>query len=82
MAISDTLLKILVCPETKTAVSLAPQTVLDAVNERIRRGEARNRAGTQITSSLSAALIRADGKRIYPIVDDIPVMLIDEAIDL
>jgi uncharacterized protein YbaR (Trm112 family) len=40
----------------------------------------RNRAGRAVTETLDGGLLRADGKFLYPIRQDIPVMLVDEAI--
>lgn len=79
-AISDELLSILVCPEDKSAVTLAPQSILDKVNAEIAAGKLKNRAGETINTKIEAALIRQDQKVIYPIVDGIPVMLVEEAI--
>ncbi len=80
--IDSTLLEILVCPETKQPVSMADAAVLDRVNADIERGILRNRGGEVVTARLEAGLIREDGKVVYPVVDEIPVMLIDESIAL
>ena len=70
----------LCCPETKQRVKLAEPGMLDAMNARIASGQARNRAGQTITEKIDAGLLREDGKFLYPIRRDIPIMLIDEAI--
>jgi len=80
--IDKVLLEILVCPETKQAVSLADASTLDAVNAGIAAGTVRNRGGNVVAGELVAALVREDGRALYPIRDEIPVMLIDEAIEL
>ena len=82
MPISQELLDILVCPETKQPVVLAEPSLLDQLNARIEQGTLTNRSGTPVSSPLEAALVREDHQYCYPIRDDIPVMLIDEAIPL
>lgn len=82
MAISKELLDILVCPETKQPVTLAEEALLDKLNARIQQGTLTNRSGVTVAEPLASALVREDHKYCYPIRDDIPVMLIDEAIPL
>jgi len=76
------LLEILCCPETRQDVSLAPAPLIEDLNRRIESGTLTNRAGATVREKLDAGLLRADGKVLYPIREDIPVMLIDEAIHL
>ena len=82
MAISEQLLKILACPETKTPVSLAPPALIDSLNQQIKSGSLKNHAGKVVSEVMDSGLLRSDGKRLYPIINDIPVMLIDDGIDL
>jgi uncharacterized protein YbaR (Trm112 family) len=82
MAISRELLEILACPETKQSLTFAESTLLERLNTRIRQGQLTNRRGTSITEPIDSGLVRQDGQYLYPIRDDIPVMLIDEAIPL
>lgn len=72
----------LCCPETKQRVHLADPTLITSLNDRISSGQARNRAGQPIAEKIDAGLLREDGKFLYPIRRDIPIMLIDEAIPL
>ena len=76
------LLKLLCCPETHQELSLAGAALLDDLNARVAGGQLRNRAGVIVPEKLDAGLIRADGKYLYPVRHNIPVMLVDEAIPL
>ena len=82
MAISKELLEILACPETKQPLTLVDPTLLARLNDRIRQGQLTNRRGTSVTEPIDGGLVRKDGRYLYPIRDDIPIMLIDEAIPL
>jgi uncharacterized protein YbaR (Trm112 family) len=74
------LLDILCCPATKVPVRPLLRSELDALNKAIATGGVRTAAAATVSSPLQAGLITNDGKLIYRIEDDIPVMLIDEAI--
>ncbi len=76
------LLEILVCPENKTPVTLADDKRIEEVNAAIETRTLKNRAGEVIEQRIDAGLVREDGTLMYPIREDIPIMLIDEAIQL
>jgi len=74
------LLDILCCPATKVPLRALARNELDALNRAIAAGAVQNTAAAAVSSELQAGLITTDGKLIYRIEDDIPVMLADEAI--
>lgn len=76
------LLDILVCPESKQPVREAGAELLARVNRAIEAGEVENRAGETVEAPLDAGLVREDGRLLYPVREEIPIMLIDEAIPL
>ena len=76
------LLAILCCPETKQAVVLADDLVIQKVNGAIERGLLKNKAQKPVTEKLDGGLVRSDNKILYPVREDIPFMLIDEGIPL
>ena len=80
--IDKELLEILACPEDKTPVTLAEQPLIDEINRRIESGQIKNRGGETVEKKIDGGLIREDGAFLYPIEDEIPIMLIDEAIPL
>ena len=76
------LLEILCCPETRQDLTLAASGMIEDLNRRVEAGSLRNRAGEVVKEKMDAGLLRADGKFLYPIREDIPIMLIPEAISL
>ena len=82
MAVNAELLEILVCPETKQPLRVADETVIADLNEKIAAGTLRNRGGDKVAKAISEGLIREDGRALYIVDDDIPVMLVEESIEL
>ena len=80
--ISEELLAMLVCPETRAPLKLATSPLVAALNARVARRELKNRAGDIVERPLDGGLLRQDGAVLYPIIDRIPVLLVDEAIPL
>ena len=80
MPIDEFLLKILVCPEDKTSLKPIDPVLLSFINDKISKNTVKNRAGIEVRDPLDGALLREDGKFLYPIREEIPVMLVEEAI--
>jgi uncharacterized protein len=76
------LIEILACPETKQPVRLAEPELVERVNRAIAAGMLENREGEAVTEPIEAGLVREDAQYLYPVRDDIPVMLIGEGIEL
>jgi uncharacterized protein YbaR (Trm112 family) len=74
------LLDILCCPTTKLPVRLLDDGELAALNRAIAQSEVADAGGTRIGTGVTAGLITRDGRTIYRVEDDIPIMLADAAI--
>ena len=82
MSVDPELVSILACPETKEPVELASEELVATLNGLINKGAVKNRGGTAVTETMDGGLIREDRRFLYPIREDIPIMLIEEAIEL
>jgi len=80
--IDEKLLDILACPENHTSLSLADEQLLAKLNKAISAGKLKNKAGQPVEEPVEGGLVREDRTLLYPIVDGIPVLLIDEALPL
>lgn len=78
--IDKDLLSILACPATHQPLREAGADELAAFNARVAQGGVRNVGGKTVTQALEAALVRQDGKLVYPVLHGIPVLLVDEGI--
>ena len=75
-------LSILCCPESQQSLRIADSSLLARVNQGISRGILVNVAQKLVSEQIEAGLIRADEKILYPIRENIPVLLIEEGIAL
>ena len=76
------LLEIVACPETHQPLRMATAAELEGVNARIAAGSCTNVGEAQVEGALDHALVREDGQVLYPIRDEIPVLLVEEGIRL
>lgn len=74
------LLDILCCPLTRTPLRLLGDGELRALNDAIAARQVINATGASVDGALTAGLITRDGRTIYRVEDDIPVLLADESI--
>ena len=80
--IAPDLLSILCCPETRQDLREADPALIEKLNQQIAADGLKNRVGQAVIEKMDGGLIRADGKFLYPVRRNIPVMLVDEAIPL
>lgn len=80
--IAEPFLKLLRCPADQTPLANADVQLVERLNAAIGRREIRNRSGHVLEQLADGFLVRADGRIAYPIVDNIPLLLIDEGIEL
>jgi uncharacterized protein YbaR (Trm112 family) len=80
--IDPDLLELLVCPENRTPLALADAELVTRLNAAIGQRQLKNRAGQVLEAPLDGGLLRTDRQVLYPILDRIPVLLVDEGIAL
>lgn len=80
MSIDGKLLEILCCPVCKTPLIKLTASRLEKLNRAIEAGEAQYVHGDLVTEALREALITEDSKVIYPVVENIPILLEEKGI--
>ncbi len=80
--IQQELLDLLQCPKTKSPLRVADESLIAKINEAIAAGTIKNRVAEAVEAPLSGGLLPEGENVLYPIVDDLPIMLVDEAIPL
>jgi len=76
------LLNALVCPKDHSPLTMADSRLIARLNRAIAAGQITNCAERPVTEPITEGLVRKDKTLLYPIVDGIPVMLVEEAIPL
>ena len=76
------LLEILVCPQDYTPLAVADEELVAELNRAIAAGQIKNQGGQLVRKTLQGGLVRQDKTLLYPIIDDIPVLMADEGIPL
>ena len=80
MPVDGKLLEILCCPVSKTPLIKLGQEKLNKLNDAIKSGDACYIDGKKVTDLFQEGLITEDGKVIYSIQDDIPILLEEKGI--
>jgi uncharacterized protein YbaR (Trm112 family) len=73
-------LELLVCPQDHAPLQAAEAPLIERLNRAIAAGDVTNAAGRSVEKPIDDGLVREDGQVLYPVVDEIPVLLAEEAI--
>jgi uncharacterized protein YbaR (Trm112 family) len=80
MPVDGKLLEILCCPVSKVPLTRLTASRLKKLNEAISAGEVQYVRGEAVDQPLREALITEDSRVIYPVVDEIPILLEERGI--
>ena len=80
--IDKELLDILVCPNDHSALVLADQKLVAGLNRAISAGQVTSCGGQPVGRPVEGGLICREEALLYPMIDNIPVLLADDAIPL
>ena len=81
--IDKKLLDIIVCPETKSPLKQADKALVDKINKLVEEGELKNRSGQIVKEKIDSGFTTVNkSDYLYPVREEIPILLKDEAIPL
>ena len=78
--LDDEFIAMVRCPEDHSKLTLVDSATVARLNAAVAARRLKTRGGQVIDKPLDGALIREDRRVLYPIIDQIPILLIDEAI--
>ncbi len=70
------------CPITQSPLRWADVSLIRKLNERCRTGRLVNRGGRSLDQALDAGLIDLGSRFLYPVRNEIPTLVAEEAIPL
>jgi uncharacterized protein YbaR (Trm112 family) len=74
------LVAVLRCPETGQKLQIAEKSLIQRVNAAIRDGRVRDHQDQKVETAFDGGLVTIDQKRLFPIRDQIPSMILGESI--
>jgi uncharacterized protein YbaR (Trm112 family) len=78
----DQILNRLRCPENHAPLRRADPALVARINQAIAAGGVKTRAGEPMTVPIEGGFVREDGAVLYPIIDRIPILLVEDSIPL
>jgi uncharacterized protein YbaR (Trm112 family) len=82
MSFDTNLLDIVCCPATRQPMVSMSSATLARLNSLVREQKLRDHDDALVTEELKEALMTDDGKIAYPVVNGIPVLLVERGISL
>ncbi|MCP4502366.1 MAG: hypothetical protein GY822_20615 [Deltaproteobacteria bacterium] len=80
MSLPTSLFELIRCPKSGQKLALAPDATVKLLNEKIEKGRIYDVGDLEVVDRVDALLLREDGAVLYPIRDDIPVLLTERGI--
>lgn len=69
-------------PRESHPLKIANEDLIGRLNQAIASGVVKDRGGEPVQAPIEGGLVREDGTVLYPIIDAVPVMLVDRGISL
>lgn len=82
MTITPDILPILRCPAGGGVLTLADADLIERINGEIAAGTARDQLDARVETRIDGGLVPAAGDRLYPIRENIPTLIVEDAIRL